>query len=281
MTPDIAQLRSLLRAESDTLFAQLDRLSSDDWARPSPCAEWDVLDIVVHMQFGSMVYTRMVENALAGRMVSPWTVPEGITPHDYFRQLHRDAHAEGPATNLAHLRERLPRYIAHLDRLSDADLDRPAWFYGLPADLRKLISAFTNDLIVHATDIRRPVGLEPLFSPEGSHFTCQIGFQFLPLFITAERLAGAAGIVRHTVDGETTDVELGDWGARVIDLPLPLGEGRGEGRTSDATITTDGATWTLMLWRGLPLAETESRGTLRIDGDRALVERYLTAIKAP
>jgi len=272
MTPDIVQLRSLLRAESDSLLSELDRLNSDDWARPSPCAEWDVLDVVVHMQFGSMVYTRMVENALAGRIVSPWTVPEGITPHDYFRQLHRDAHAEGPAANLAYLRERLPRYIAHLDRLSEADLDRPAWFYGLPADLRKLVSAFTNDVIIHSTDIRQPVGFEPLFSSEGSRFTGQIGFVFLPLFITVERLAGASGVVRHTIDGETTDVELGDFGARVAEA------GASE---PDAVLTADGATWTLILWRGLPIADAEASGALRIDGDRALAERYLSAIKAP
>ena len=281
MTPDITQLRSLLRAESNALFAQLDRLGDDEWARPSPCDGWDVLDVVVHLQLGAMIHTRMVENALAGRIVSPWTVPEGITPRDYFQQVHRDIHAEGPAANLAHLRERLPRYIANLDTVSDADLDRPAWFYGLSADLRKLVSAFTNDLIVHATDIRRPVGLEPLFSPEGSRLTGQIGFVFLPLFVTAERLGGAAGVVRHTIDGETTDVELGDFGARVLDLPLPSGQGRGEGRDPDATLTADGATWTLMLWRGLPLSDAESRGNLRIDGDRSLVERYLGAIKAP
>jgi uncharacterized protein (TIGR03083 family) len=269
----IAEYRALLKAESGTLLSQLERLGDDDWQCQSPCEAWDVLGVVVHMQHGAMVHAGLVENGLAGRMVPPWTVPEDISAREWFQQAHRDDHARGPAANLSLLRERLAGYLGVLERVADADLDKPAWFYGLPADLRKPITAFVNDVIIHATDIRRPVGIEPLFSPEGSHFVGWAGLAYLPLFVTAERLGGAAGTVRHVIDGDVSAVELGDWGLR---LAQPS-----EAADPDASLATDGGTWALLTWRSYPIAEAEAAGALRIDGDRALVERYLAAIKAP
>lgn len=92
------------------------------------------------------------------------------------------------------------------------------------------------------------------------------------MFVSAERLAGATGSVQHTIDGETSLVELGDWGARLAADP--------EG-DPDASLTTDGATWTLPAWRKLPLVEAEAQGRLQIAGDRALAERYLAAFATP
>jgi hypothetical protein len=49
MSLTVADYRELIRAEGATLLGQLERLASDDWARPSPCPDWDILDVVVHM----------------------------------------------------------------------------------------------------------------------------------------------------------------------------------------------------------------------------------------
>ena len=73
------------------------------------------------------------------------------------------------------------------------------------------------------------------------------------------------------IDGEISAVELGELGLRLVEsseaTPPP-----------SASLTTDGGTWALLMWRGLPIAEAEARGALQIDGDRSLVERYLGAI---
>jgi uncharacterized protein (TIGR03083 family) len=273
MTDDDAHaFRTLFRAERDALLPQLDDLNPDDWHRPSPCEGWDVLDVLVHMQLGAMVHSGLVENGLAGRDVPPWTVPEGADARTWFQQVHRDAHIEGPSRNLALLHERLARYDAVLAGISDDDLERPAWFYGLPATLRKVISAFVNDLIVHATDIRRPLGINPSFSTEGGHFAGQAVFPYLPMFVSAERLAGAAGTIRHVVDGETTLVSVGPMGAGVAPQPAA---------PADATLTTDGGTLALLAWRALPIADAEEGGRLQIEGDRGFVERYLGALRTP
>src|SRR5262245_38247805 len=110
----VADYRELIAAEGSALLAQLDRLTPDEWSRPSPCDGWDLLEVIVHMQLGTMVHTRMVENALAGRLSTAWPLPEGTDARAYFKQVHQEAHDQGPAANLAQLRERLPSYDAAL-----------------------------------------------------------------------------------------------------------------------------------------------------------------------
>ena len=278
MSLTVADYRELIRAEGATLLGQLERLASDDWARPSPCADWDILDVVVHMQLGTMIHTAMVENALADRMEPPWTIPEGTEAHTWFINVHRDAHAEGPAANVTHLSERLTGYDAALARATDADLQRPAWFYGLPATLDKIVSAFTDDLIVHASDVRRPLGLEPWFSPTGSRFVGPYLLPWLPMLVTAERLGGMSGVVRQIIDGLTSIATLGPDG---VQIATEDGTSTASIPAASASLATDGGTWALLTWRQWPPADAERLGRLQISGDRALVERYLGAIKTP
>jgi uncharacterized protein (TIGR03083 family) len=317
----VAGYRELIRAEGSALLAQLERLTDEQWAQPSPCDGWDILDVIVHLQLGTMVHTRMVENGLADGMEPAWGLPAGADPREHFRRVHQEAHAEGPAANLARLRERLAGYDTALAQASDADLDRPVWFYGLPdSNLRRPIAAFTNDLIVHASDVRRPLGLEPWFSPAGSQFAGAATLAYLPMFTAADRLAGAAGIVRQTIDGVTSTVTLSPSGIQVTPdtgpaslaattpaspaspshaaTPAAAGATTSPGGTAspglastDATppasapkvgeLATDGGTWALIVWRQIPPAEAERLGRLQIAGDRALVEQYLAAIKTP
>ncbi|MFN8633544.1 MAG: maleylpyruvate isomerase family mycothiol-dependent enzyme [Chloroflexota bacterium] len=286
MNLTVAEYRELIRSEGSALLAQLERIKQDDWSRPSPCEGWDLLNVVVHMQLGTMVHTRMVENALAGKLETPWAVPEGIDARTYFQQVHRETYDRGAPYNLAQLRERLPGYDAALAHATDDDLAKPAWFYGLPdTTLRNPISAFANDLIVHASDIRRPLGLEPWFSPAGSRYAGAFSHAILPLLTTADRLAGLSGTVQQTVDGVTTIATLSSAGLSIAPAaPLPHSGpegGMGGDGTPDASIDTDGGTWVLLTWRSFPPAEAERLGRVQIGGDRALVERYLAAIKTP
>lgn len=294
MDPTIAELRDLLRAEGASLLAQLDRLTAEDWALPSPCDGWDLLDVIVHLQLGTMVHTRMVENGLAGRGEPAWGIPDGIDPRTYFQQVHRESHAAGPAANVAQLRERLAGYEAAIAQASDADLEKPVWFYGLPdSTLRRPISALVNDLIVHATDIRRPLGLEPLFSPAGARFAGQATLAYLPMFTSVDRLGGAAGVVRQTIDGQVSSVTLGPAGVQVTTdaasiatlataptaPTAPTAADQAGARVG--ALSTDGGTWAMIVWRQLAPAEAEQQGHLQISGDRSLVEAYLGAIKTP
>lgn len=278
MQPTVDDYRELIAAEGSALLDQLDHISPDDWSRPSPCVGWDLLDVLVHLQLGTMVHTRMVENALAGLGEPAWGLPEGVDARAHFQQVHQEAHDQGPAANLAQLRERLPAYDAALAQAADADLEKPAWFYGLPgAVLRTPIAAFTNDLIVHASDFRRPLGLEPAFSSAGARYAGQATLAYLPLFTQAGLLGGATGSVRQTIDGLTSTVTLGPDGIQVS--PDAASGPPAAARVGE--LMTDGGTWTLLVWRQIPPADAERDGLLQIAGDRALVEAYLGALKTP
>jgi len=279
----VADYRELIAAEGSALLAQIEGLTADDWGRPSPCAGWDLLDVIVHLQLGTMVHTMMVENALAGRMEPTWNTPEGMEAREYFKQVHQEAHDQGPAANLAQLRERLPGYDAALALAADADLEKPAWFYGIPGStLRSPVAAYTNDLIVHASDIRRPLGLEPAFSPDGARYAGQATLAYLPMFTSAERLGGAAGVVRQTIDGLTSIVTLGQDGVLVaLDATASAAPASESPAGRVGELVTDGGTWALLVWRQIPLVEAEQQGRLQITGDRPLVEAYVHAIKTP
>jgi uncharacterized protein (TIGR03083 family) len=287
MDPTVADLRTLFRAEGASLLAQLERLTADDWSRPSPCDGWDLLDIVVHLQLGLTVHTRMVENGLAGLGEPAWGLPDGVDARTHFRQVHQQEHEAGPAHNVARLREHLAVYESAISRASDADLSKPVWFYGLPdSTLRRPISAFVNDLIVHATDIRRPLGLDPLFSPAGARFAGQATLAFLPMFTSADRLGGAAGVVHQAIDGLESRVTVGPGGVRITadaasDASDPSAVAADRPPARIGALSTDGGTWALIVWRGLTPAEAERQGRLQISGDRPLVEAYLGAIKTP
>jgi DNA-binding HxlR family transcriptional regulator/putative sterol carrier protein len=56
---------------------------------------------------------------------------------------------------------------------------------------------------------------------------------------------------------------------------------RGEADQADATIDTDPDTLNAVLWRGRPLADAQRAGEMRIEGDRAAVERLVALFPVP
>ena len=56
---------------------------------------------------------------------------------------------------------------------------------------------------------------------------------------------------------------------------------RGEADQADAKIDTDPDTLTAVLWRGRPLADAQRAGDLRIEGDLAAVERFVSLFPMP
>ena len=54
----------ILKAENRRLEAYLRGLSSEQWAHPSPCAEWTVADIVAHLTPVSLDYAGRILKTL-------------------------------------------------------------------------------------------------------------------------------------------------------------------------------------------------------------------------
>jgi uncharacterized protein (TIGR03083 family) len=274
MPSEIELYRALVRSEGEALFDQLMAVDREEWSRPTACAGWDVLDVLVHLTLGTEFHLKLVANTLAGEVRPPWgdtKLPLEVAPSDYYRRRHRDSHANGPDVNLTAFREQLGRYVALLDRATESDLDRPGWFYVGEAPLRVIVAARTFDLILHGADIRRPLGIQPTFSPEGRVFAGKYVSGSLSQFWKPELAEGAMGTIRQEVDGDTVHVVPTAEGLRFAPPDGP----------TDAQITTDGGTWALLTWRKLPLAEAEAAKLATVTGDRALVERFLGAFRTP
>ena len=82
-------------------------------------------------------------------------------------------------------------------------------------------------------------------------------------------LQSAAGL-------ETTfELRLGEDRFRVTVSGGAIEATRGGAESPDATIGTDPGTLFAVLWRGRSLAEAEQAGDLKVEGDRAAVERFV------
>ncbi len=67
MKPTADDYRALLQTEGEALLALLDSLRADDWSRPTACAGWDVLDVLIHLNYGTALHVKLLVNGLAGR----------------------------------------------------------------------------------------------------------------------------------------------------------------------------------------------------------------------
>jgi uncharacterized protein (TIGR03083 family) len=271
---EIEMYRALVEQESAALLDQLGGVRPADWSRASPCEGWDVLDVLVHLRLGTAFNAALVRNALDGKTDAPWAafgIPDGADPLEYAGRIHRGHHAEGPGANLEGFRDEVDAYRALLDGISEEDLDRPTWFFGGLVPLRMAIAARTFDVVLHASDIRRPLRIRPPFSPEGRLFAGKYVSRTLGNFWQPDLFGNGVGTIRLDVDGDQVNVVASPAG---LQYAAPDGP-------ADAVLGTDGGTWALLTWRKLPLDDAERVGAATGEGDRALLRRFLGAIRTP
>ena len=137
-------LWALAHGERAALVADLETLTAEQWASPSLCAAWTVEQVVAHLTAAASTgRVRWVASALAARF-------------DF------DLH------NLRRLTERLgPTPEATLDQFRGVVSSRTATFGP--------VAAWLGEVVVHAADIRRPLGIErspdvTTITPVAEHF---------------------------------------------------------------------------------------------------------------
>lgn len=130
-TPTLTRtdLWALAHGERAALLADLETLTADQWGAPSLCDGWSVEQVVAHLTAAASVgRMRWVASALGARF-------------DF------DLH------NLRRLTERLgPTPEATLDRFRQV-VDSSTSTFGP-------VEAWLGEVVVHAADIRRPLGIE-------------------------------------------------------------------------------------------------------------------------
>lgn len=160
--PDRATYARLAGQELTAFVELLNRLEPDDWARPTPCALWDVRDVVAHqaghVQMGSGLLGFVAQ--LDPRGTRPYR-KRGMSTLDALNQHQVDIRrGRTPAELIAEIREGTPGAIASRGRLNAiARTIRvpapPVGFVGLGTLLHRI---FPRDMWIHRLDIADATG---------------------------------------------------------------------------------------------------------------------------
>lgn len=160
--PDRATYSRLAGQELTAFVELLNRLEPDDWARPTPCALWDVRDVVAHqaghVQMGSGLRGFVAQ--LDPRGTRPYR-KRGMSTLDALNQRQVDMRkGRTPAELIAEVREGTPGAIASRGRLNAiARAIRvpapPVGFVGLGTLLHRI---FPRDMWIHRLDIADATG---------------------------------------------------------------------------------------------------------------------------
>jgi uncharacterized protein (TIGR03086 family) len=179
-------VRALDRAALDLNVNLLSKLSEDDYAKPTPCTEWDVRALLGHLVSSNLAFEASALRAEAkprpeGDLVAAYrTTGEQLT--EAFEQegfLERDAFFPGMGT-------------------------RPG---------REIIAAHFVDHLVHAWDLSKAVGLDPTLPEDLATIAYKMSLKYPD---TAEFRTGPhavfAPIVQVPEDAPVTDRLVGQVG---------------------------------------------------------------------
>lgn len=160
--PDRATYAKLAKQELAGFVDLLDRLEQDDWAKPTPCALWDVRDVVAHqaghVQMGSGLGGFVAQ--LSPRPLAPYR-KRGMSMLDALNQRQVDTR-EGrtPEELIIEVRDGTPKSIASRGRLNMIASNirvpaPPVGFVGLGTLLHRI---FPRDMWIHRLDIADATG---------------------------------------------------------------------------------------------------------------------------
>ena len=127
--PQYDHLWELAHAERRALADDLAGLSAEQWEQATLCAEWNVEDVVAHLTAAaSMTQGKWLRSMLAAR----------LRPDVHNRRRLAEHRGDDPADTLA-------RFLAVIDSTTSPSSHIPAYL---------------GEVVVHAQDIRQPLGLE-------------------------------------------------------------------------------------------------------------------------
>lgn len=129
----------VLRTEREALIGLLETLTPEQWATPSLCAGWRVQDVAAHL-------------AWAPDLIGPSLIPELVRARGRVNRILADTAVRWAGRGTPAILEQLRRVAA--------TAAKPV---GMPQD------AVLVDAVLHALDIRRPLGAVRAVPPEAFH----------------------------------------------------------------------------------------------------------------
>jgi uncharacterized protein (TIGR03083 family) len=265
--PEVDESLRHIRTLTQQLREELASLPPEAWDAPTNCPPWPVRRLVAHIVNNAEFVKQNVERGAAG-LTEP-----GVTPEERARRVQELAEA-APAEVIATLDRATAELEALFERLSAADLEALCYHPAGNRPARWYAQQRLAELAFHRWDLLRSLGREAALDPAVAAF-------LLPMLLesnlprTYRRGPRGAGRFRLVVEGAPEQSWL------LTATPEELQVRRGAGDGADVTITAPAPVLALLIYGRAQLAEEERQGRARVEGDRALAERFHTIFPGP
>ena len=263
---DVDRSLGYIRRITGQLRSELVDLPPDAWDLPSNCPPWPVRQLVAHVVTSGESFRLAVERGLAG--ITDPTVSE----EERARQI-RDLAEASPAEVLSRLDRVTAELEALYERLSADELEVICYHRRGNRPARWYIQHRLAEVAFHAWDLRRSLGRPAVLDRDVATFLLPTLLESnLPRIYPSG--PGGQGRFRLVVDGDAGASWLLDASPERLDVA------RGGGDV-DVTITAPAETLALLVYGRANLAEEEQHGRARVEGDRALAERFHQIFRGP
>ncbi|MDE3077328.1 MAG: maleylpyruvate isomerase family mycothiol-dependent enzyme [Chloroflexota bacterium] len=260
----------LIAQEQVRLFAELRKLPDASWSRPSHHEPWTVAQVVAHLALGAQFFQQSIGRALRGDCHPP-ALPGGqrMTSETFVERLNtrQEELAKKPRSEILAVFDKTGSELVDLlRRVAPHNMTRPAWHPEKTWTIAMFVSMRVFDLAFHGWDIH--VALDP-----AAVIRLQLQPFLLHLQLQFERRLFSGG---PELDG-VYRFDLGSqaWTTRVFAGKMshgPLEPG------PDAIIKTDANSFLLLSTCRQSMSSLESRGLLKLEGDRERAQGMLAAI---
>ena len=262
----LAQIRELAGSLGEEVLA----LSPEAWDEPTNCPPWRVRQLIAHVVMSGDGFRQSVERGLAGSVEPPHAGP------DRDRQIE-ELSRSSPEELVAALRGVTDEFEALYRDLDEAGLEAICYHRRGNRSARWYAHHRLAEVAFHRWDFQRSLGRE-------ARFDDGVALTLLPTLLESNApRTYAAGLSAERGAGERyLLVADGDPTARwlVTVGPERLDATRGDG-AADVRIAGPAGSLALLIYGRAELDALRRDGTLRVEGDAAVAERFSRLFPRP
>ena len=267
----------LINVESERLKEYFNALPPEALERPSPCEQWDVGEVIAHLDRFAEIYGGMMERGLRGDL-SPTEgfpdVPGTLTGPEIAR-----LYSEAAIDRRRSLGQNLVQaFCERYDWLNDmlkgigpGDWDKPCYHTARIRPVESFIPTIIGELAIHEWDIRSTQEPSPAVSTSVVPVLMEkIPGNRRPWSVPFQTRSTSRGSLRFRFDltGEVSgrhDIIVEDGNARL--------EAAGNG-AADVSIDCPSETFVVMMYGRLTLGSAAAAGLVKVGGDSELVSSF-------
>ena len=228
MKPTKDEIKAYTSQALERCLESFPRLGDKEWGKKTS-DRWTAKDYLAHLVISQEEEeNRLIQQALAGEPASIPGFGSREEINGYNEQMLGKVRDLPVSELLGRLKDAFAETLGTLDRLSEADLDKPASHpaWGCPGRVRDLLFASYLHLPSHYQDIRRPAKKKlphwvEASTPQEVRFQMDRTFHYMPLIYWSDRGGDMQATYLFTLEGEGG----GRWAVRIS-------EGRAETQDS-------------------------------------------------